>query len=83
MDYNVIASDRLAELIRRVNDYREIGYTPIGGIAVVRERISGPVSYFQAIFNGNGRGLKAQSRRPRGRPKGSFKRDNGVHSEGD
>jgi hypothetical protein len=50
VDYIVCDSDSLESLQRRVNEYLKLNYTVIGGIAIARERISGPLRYCQAII---------------------------------
>lgn len=50
MDYIVCESDTLEHLQRRVNEYLRLQYHAIGGVAVARERVSGPLKYCQAVL---------------------------------
>ena len=66
MNYNVVTGETIEELIRRVNQYEEIGWIPTGGVAVTRERINGPCIYIQAMVNQKAEGKVEYHRR--GRP---------------
>ncbi len=50
MDYIVCDAESIEALQRRVNEYRRLAYQVIGGIAVARERISGPLNFYQAVL---------------------------------
>ncbi len=51
MKYVVVQSDTLVELEKKVNGYWQLGWEPLGGVNCIRERISGPVFYIQAVGN--------------------------------
>lgn len=53
MDYVVLETASISELQNRVNEYVQIGWKPIGGASAVRQRVSGPISYLQAVFKEN------------------------------
>jgi hypothetical protein len=66
MDYLVCENNDLEAMQRRVNEYIRQGWLPIGGVAIVRERVSGPVSYFQAVIKNGSE--PPPIKRKRGRP---------------
>lgn len=65
MTYNVIWKNDVAEVINAVNGYEKMGWKPKGGIIAIRERISGPIVYMQAVV----RDANVPIKRPRGRPR--------------
>ena len=65
MNYNIIWKSEVVDLVNAVNAYEKMGWKPKGGVTAIRERISGPVVYIQAVYrNGD-----APIKRPRGRPR--------------
>lgn len=50
MDYIVCESESIEALQRRVNEYLRLQYHVIGGVAIARERVSGPLKYCQAVM---------------------------------
>lgn len=50
MDYIVCDAETIEALQRRVNDYLRLDYHAIGGVAIARERVSGPLKYCQAVL---------------------------------
>lgn len=65
MNYNIIWKSEVSELINAVNAYEKMGWKPKGGVTAIRERISGPVVYIQAVYKNGDTPIK----RPRGRPR--------------
>lgn len=68
MNYTVAESDHLAKLIDTVNRWEKEGYAPVGGLVAVRERISGPVIYYQALYRVSNAPVSVINR-GRGRPR--------------
>ena len=56
MEYVVVQSDTLYQLTEKVNQYGKMGWKPQGGISAIRERVSGPVYYIQAVWKENSTG---------------------------
>ena len=76
MDYVVIELESLSDLEKRDNQYTAIGWKPSGGITAVRQRISGPIIYLQAVYKENSAPAEAaaglfpsKSKSSQGRPK--------------
>lgn len=71
MNYVILETQSIIELSHRVNDYDRLGWHPIGGLTAVRNTVSGPPTFYQAVFKAsNGASPQVQpSKKPRGRPR--------------
>ena len=50
MDYIVVQAGTISDLQSRVNGWIQDGYVPLGGIAVFRPSVNGPVMYLQSVY---------------------------------
>ena len=78
LNYVIVQTLTITELQDKVNAYDRDGWHPIGGMTAIRQGMSGPHNYFQAVYKNNSSPIAHPNMRMSGEMPGAKKRGRPV-----